>query len=249
MYSEEVVRLYELEHGQFEEDFHLYQSYALMTGGPVLELGCGTGRVMLPLLRSGYEVTGVDSSAAMLGLARERLNSHGVRGAGQLLQADLADLESLPSEHFGLAFCALNTWSHLADTTQALRVLQATHRVLRPAGLLLIDIEDPGHRVAGRGEILLGGVFQDGDETVVKTVASLYDVPSGTDDVTLIWDRTGGGALQRIVATTRMRPYSRGEVEQLLARGGYEVRELLGSWELEEYTGKGDRLVFVASRL
>ncbi len=248
MYTEDVARLYDLEHAGFEEDLHLYQSYALMTGGPVLELGCGTGRLMLPLVAAGYEVVGVDSSPGMLRLARERLQSAGQRD-WDLLCADLADLGSLRAEHFGMAFCALNTWAHLAGPEEAVRVLEAVHRVLRPAGLLLIDVEDPVHRVAGRGELLLGGVFSDGDATVVKIVASAHDPSSGADDVTVIWDRTANGGIERTVAHTRMRSYSRGELEQMLLRTGYEVRETLGSWDLEAYTGRGDRLVFVASRL
>lgn len=248
MYSEDVARLYDLEHAEFEGDLHLYQSYALMTGGPVLELGCGTGRLMLPLVGAGYEVVGVDSSPGMLKLARERLQAAGRRD-WNLLYADLADLESLDAERFGMTFCALNTWAHIADLEEAVRVLKAVHRVLRPAGLLLIDIEDPVNRVAGRGELLLGGVFHDGDATVVKTVASAHDPGSGTDDVTVIWDRTADGALDRTVAHARMRAYSRGELEQMLLRTGYEVREILGSWELEPHTGRGDRLVFVAGRL
>lgn len=249
IYTDEVARLYELEHAGFEEDVHLYRSYALMTGGPVIELGCGTGRLMLPLAQAGYEVTGVDSSPAMLERARHKLESSGAR-SWRLVQADLSHLDGLPSEHFGLAFCALNTWSHLWKAEHALAVLRAAHRVLRPAGLLVVDLEDPERRVPGRGELLLAGIFQDGEGTVTKTVAALYDPATATEDVTIIWDRLGdSGALHRTLTTTRMRPYGRGEMEQLLARGGYSVRELLGSWELEEYAGRGDRLIFVATRL
>lgn len=248
IYDEEVAALYELEHEGFEEDLHLYRSYALLTGGPVLELGCGTGRLLLPLAEAGYEATGVDSSPAMLARARSRLEAAGA-GPPRLLEADLAALDPLPDEGFGLAYCALNTWAHLAAPARALDVLRAVHRVLRPAGLLVIDLEDPERRAPGRGELLLAGVFRDGGEIVTKTVASIHDPSTGVEDVTLIWDRAAGGALRRTVATTRMRAYNRGEMEQMLARAGYEVRELLGSWDLAPYAGVGDRLIFVAGRL
>ena len=248
IYDEEVAELYELEHEGFEEDLHLYRSYALLTGGPVLELGCGSGRLLLPLARAGYEVTGVDSSPAMLARARSKLEAAGL-GSARLLEADLAALDALPDEGFGLAFRALNTWAHLAAPARALGVLRAVHRVLRPAGLLVIDLEDPERRAPGRGELLLAGVFRDGADVVTKVVASIHDPSTGGEDVTLMWDRTSDGALRRTVATTRMRPYGRGEMEQMLARAGYEVRELLGSWDLAPYVGAGDRLIFVAGRL
>lgn len=248
MYSEDVAELYEMEHRDFDTDIPLYLSYALTTGGPVLELGCGTGRLLAPLLRAGYEVTGVDSSAAMLDRARRKLET--VSGFGwQLVQGNLTDLPALPSEGFGMAFCALNTWAHVHDRVGALRALRAIHRALRPAGLLILDLEDPEGRPHGRGELLLAAVFADGDDTITKTVATVYDPSEGADDVTIIWDRTGDGALRRTVVQTRMRPYGRGETEQMLARAGFSVRELLGSWDLETYEGRGDRLIIVASRI
>jgi SAM-dependent methyltransferase len=203
---------------------------------------------MLPLARGGYEVTGVDSSPAMLDRARSKLETSGA-GSWQLLQADLAGLDALPDERFGLAFCALNTWGHLYDVERALQTLRAVHRVLRPAGLLVLDLEDPERRAPGRGELLLAGVFEDGDEIVTKTVASAYEPAAGVEVVTIMWDKSGRGSVRRTLTRARMRPWGRSEMEQLLARGGYSVRELLGSWDLEEYAGRGERLIFVATRL
>lgn len=245
MYTDEVVGLYDLEHAGFDADEHLYLSYALMTGGPVLELGCGSGRLLLPLARAGYEVWGVDSSPAMLRAARARLDGAGLRGV-RLVETALWELGALPSGRFGLAYCALNTWAHLHDSADALRALEAVHRALRPAGLLVLDLEDPERRSPGRGELLLAGVFADGEDTVTKTVASVYDPASGTDAVTIIWDRVRAGAVHRTVAQATMRAYARLEVGLLLGRAGFSVREEMGSWELEEYPGRGERLIVVA---
>lgn len=248
MYSEDVVELYELEHRDFDADLHLYRSYAMMTGGPVLELGCGTGRLMAPLVEAGYAVTGVDSSAAMLHRARVKLESLAKTG-WLLVESDLGNLSSLRAAEYGLAYCALNTWAHLVDPADALAVLRAVHRVLRPAGLLVLDLEDPEGRTPGRGELLLAGVFEDGDDLVIKTVATVYDPATGVDKITILWDRSGGGSVRRAVSQTRMRPYSLGELRALLALGGYAVEQVLGSWDMDPYQGRGDRLILVASRV
>jgi SAM-dependent methyltransferase len=247
-YSEEGARLYDLEHRDVLDDLHLYTSYAMLAPGPLLELGCGSGRLMLPLAEAGHDVVGVDSSSAMLERARERLE--GVPAARwRLVQAGLADLSSLPEGRFGLAYCALNTWAHLADPEDALGALRGAWRALRPAGTLVLDLEDPEHRAPGRGELLLAGVWEDGDELVTKTVASLYDPAEGVERVTVLWDRIREGVVRRTLARFIQRPYRRAELEQLLARAGFETRELLGSWELEPYRAQGDRLIFVADRL
>lgn len=247
VYTDEVARLYELEHAGFEADLHLYRSYVRLTGGPILELGCGTGRVMLPFLRDGYRVAGVDASGPMLDRARRRFEEARVSG-WELIEGKMAELDSLPEARIALAICALNTWTHLAEPDEALAVLRAVHRVLHPAGLLVLDLEDPARHTPGRGELLLGGVFRDGDDVITKTAASLHDPATGTEDVTVIWDRAAGDTIRRTVAETRVRPWGRAEMEQLLARASYEVRELLGSWELEPYRGAGDRMVVVAER-
>lgn len=248
MYDAAVAELYELEHGSFDDDAHLYSSYALRTGGPVLELGCGTGRLMLPLVRAGYEVVGVDFSEAMLNLARAKLAA--AQQAGwELIHGDVRDLDGLPRQHFGMAFSALNSWAHLTDLDDALRVLEGVRAALRPAGLLVIDLEDPERWSPGRGELVLGGVWDQPEGTVIKLVASVYDNRSGVEDVMILWDNASGGAVKRTIGRARMRPYRKAEMELLLARAGFGVEEELGSWELENYSGHGDRLILVATRL
>ena len=248
MYTDEVAELYALEHDGFDDDVHLYLSYALRTGGPLLELGCGTGRLMAPLLEDGYEVTGVDSSPAMLARARRRLQPY-PQLRWRLIEAELPDLSTSEPEQYALAYCALNTWAHLAEPDEALRSLQAVRLALRPAGLLLLDLEDPERWSPGRGELVLAGAWRQGEQVVTKVVSSLYDPASGTEHVTFLWDRVGDGALRRTLSRTRMRPYRRPELEQLLARAGFAVDECLGSWEMEPYAGRGDRLILVASRV
>ena len=248
MYSEAVVRLYDLEHRDFDADLDMYLSYARTKGGPILELGCGTGRVLSPLLAAGYHVTGVDSAESMLARARQKLSADfGARLT--LVQTDLRELAGVPDETYALAFCALNTWSHLYDPTGALAALRAAHRVLLPAGLLILDLEDAEFKQPGRGELLLAGTFHDADRIVTKMVATILDARTGVEDVTIIWDEVSEGTLQRTVAQTRMRPYRRWELEQLLERAGFEVRDVFGSWALDEYAAQGDRLIFVASRV
>src|SRR5579885_2989432 len=75
-----IAPFYDVEHAQFDEDLDLYQNYAELCGpgSPLLELACGSGRLLAPLAAEGYTLVGVDSSAAMLALARQNAQAAGV---------------------------------------------------------------------------------------------------------------------------------------------------------------------------
>jgi len=70
-----IARFFDAEYADYNEDLPALQAYAQRTGGPLLELGCGTGRLLIPFARADYAVTGVDSSAAMLQIAEEARDS------------------------------------------------------------------------------------------------------------------------------------------------------------------------------
>src|SRR5919108_3094164 len=87
-----IAPFYDIEHARFSEDLDMYQNFAELCGGSILELACGSGRVLLPLAREGYEVTGVDTSASMLNLARQRLQEAGGASRCTLVQQDICKL-------------------------------------------------------------------------------------------------------------------------------------------------------------
>src|SRR5579875_3765285 len=102
-----IAPFYDIEHAQFDEDLDLYQNYAELCGpgSPLLELACGSGRLLAPLAAEGYTLVGVDSSAAMLDLAGQHAREAGVEQRITLLQQDMRSLHL--SQRFHLAFCAL----------------------------------------------------------------------------------------------------------------------------------------------
>ena len=116
-----------------------YRELARKTGGPVLELACGTGRLTIPLARDGYKIVGVDASRAMLGTAAgkaaaENLDLKLVHG--DIRTVDLGQL-------FALVIVSGNSLAHLT-TNEDLRVgLANIRRHLAPGGLLAFDIVNP----------------------------------------------------------------------------------------------------------
>src|SRR5260221_4348162 len=106
-----IAPFYDIEHAQFDEDLTLYQDFAALCMGPLLELACGSGRLLLPLAREGYELTGVDTSTAMFNLARQRLQDECLTSHCKLVQQDICTMRL---EHqFLMVFIALDSFSHV----------------------------------------------------------------------------------------------------------------------------------------
>jgi SAM-dependent methyltransferase len=121
------------------EDIPFYVDLALHAGGPVLEVGVGSGRIAVPTALAGVPVVGVDSSPVMLELARERAAPHGV--ALELVQADMRDLPDLGT--FALVTVPFRAFLHLRDNGERLAVLRAIRERLRPGGTLAFDVFHP----------------------------------------------------------------------------------------------------------
>src|SRR5919198_856863 len=109
--ADAFARLYDLDLGDDPGDVDLYLSLARRTGGPILELGVGTGRVAVPLVEAGYAVTGIDSDDAMLGRARRRLAGVTDTPADRLtlVERDMRIARLPDAGSYRLALIALNS--------------------------------------------------------------------------------------------------------------------------------------------
>jgi SAM-dependent methyltransferase len=124
-------------------DIEFYQRLAQETGGAVLELGCGTGRIALALAQAGLPVTGIDVSDGMLAVARcnsERLPA-AARGRLTLVEQDMARLNL--GRRFGLVFIAFRSFQHLLSVEEQRATLAGVRRHLRPNGRLALHLFDP----------------------------------------------------------------------------------------------------------
>ncbi|MCS7006555.1 MAG: methyltransferase domain-containing protein, partial [Thermoleophilia bacterium] len=123
------------------EDIDFYVEEAIESGGPVVELAVGTGRVAVPIARTGIRVIGIDSSPAMLAIAAERARAAGV---ATLLDLRLGDLREPPvEERVPLVICPFRSLLHLESEVEKLRALQVAHDLLAPGGRLVFDVFSP----------------------------------------------------------------------------------------------------------
>jgi SAM-dependent methyltransferase len=246
-----LARFYDADHARVTEDIPMYLGFAQRVGSPVLELGCGTGRILLPLAQAGYRATGLDASSAMLAIAERKLAAAGLTPLVRLAQADMRDFRL--EERYPLAFIALNSFMHLETQADQLRALRCWRRHLAPGGLLVMDLFHPDLtsllEADGRLTEMARWTDPETGATVQKLCTRMVDLATQTISVTFMYDETlPDGALRRTLAPLKMRYLWRYEAELLLDKAGYVVEEVYGSWQLEPFTSESGRMVLVARR-
>ncbi len=241
---------YDLELGDFHDDIALYAGFAARTGDPLLELGCGTGRLLLPLARAGHRLTGVDISPAMLARAAARLTEAGLAGGVTLVRDDMRTLDRLGQARFRLAFCAINSFLHLPDGDGQRAAPQAVHRRLDADGLLILDLFHPHPDLLADydGRLVHEATFAGADGARIDKFASrTLDAATQTVHTTFIYDRLAAdGTVQRTVAPFTMRYVHRFELSLLLEATGFTLVDLFGDYDLAPFDADSLHMIAVA---
>jgi SAM-dependent methyltransferase len=245
------ARFYDADYGAIDDDLPFYRELARRSGGPILEVMCGTGRLLAPLALAGFRVSGVDVSGALLALARARLEAAGALDRAELIEADIR--ERAPGGPFALAIVAINSFMHLPTAADQLAALGHIRAALRPGGLLALDLFNPDPRALAEqtGALVLDKQFALDDGTaVMKFVAQQADLAAQTSHVTFVYDEIdAAGHVRRSTLPFTMRWLYRYELEHLLARAGFAVEAIYGSYDLDEYAGGSELMLTVARKL
>jgi SAM-dependent methyltransferase len=227
-----IARIYDPWSRSVREDIGFYIDQALASGGPVVELAVGTGRIAVPIAQAGVAVIGIDSSPEMLAAARAAAESAGVR---QLLDLRLGDLREPPvDERVSLAICPFRSLLHMETEEEKLRALRATHALLEPAGRFVFDVFAPSREdieeTHDRWLEREPGIFE----------RAVWDEGSRTLSLSV---RSDGGA----ATTFGLHWLSAPEWLRLLGEAGFEVEALYGWFDLRPYDGEED-MIFVCRR-
>jgi len=239
-----LARYYDARHGSFQEDVDFYRQLA-QGRDLVLELGCGTGRLLAPLAEEARLVVGIDRSAAMLARAQERLRGAGPGPRVSLVAADLRDWACQGAE---LAVAALNTLSHFTDLPSQERVLASTRRSLRDGGLLALDVPNPHVEMDARptGVAVLEATYRTPEGTLMEW--SVAEVARASQLLTIrsLYDLCGGSGIRRQTTVFDLYLYYLPELTLLLERAGFRVEATWGDYDVAPYRDDSPRLLCLA---
>jgi SAM-dependent methyltransferase len=226
-----IAALYDPWSRSVTEDVDFYVTQARKAGGPVVELGVGTGRIAVPVASAGVHVIGVDDSEGMLTICRTRAEEAGV---SDRLDLRLGDLRQPPVvELVQLVTCPFRALLHLESDEERLDTFRGVYRLLRPGGRFVFDVFAPS--------------MEDVDETNGRW---LEREPG-------IWERADWDLERRVLTLavrgdageTAMRLAWRAPEEWrlLLEQAGFEVEATYGWFDLRPYDG-GEDTVWIARR-
>ena len=243
-----IAPFYDVEHAHFDEDLNLYVNFAELCSGPLLELACGSGRLLVPLAREGYELTGVDSSASMLKLAQAALEQAGVAARCTLVQEHMSKLRL--GQKFRLAFIALGSFGHVCTRQEQRQTLVAVRDHLTTGGRFILDISNADVRYMEHlsGQMLHQGTWQREDGSLLSHfVSPASSLTKHLLELTHFYEEHWQGeAVQRTVTSTHLYLFERNEVELLLEEAGFEITDVYGDYELSPFEHDSPRMIFIA---
>ena len=248
-----LARLYDVDLLEDPGDLDLYLALATRTGGPVLEIAAGSGRVAVPLAEAGYEVTAVDISPAMLARAEKAAAEAGTGGRLDRIVADLVGLSLPGGARFRLAILALNSILLLDTRDAQAAALDTMARHLLPGGVAVVDVWLPSADELARydGRIGLEYVRVDPESglLVTKTAAAQHEQATGCVVLTAIYEEgEQGGAVRRWIREDRMRLLNADELGALAESAGFEVELVAGNYAMDPVGPHDDRAILIARR-
>ena len=237
-------------------DIPFFVDAAKDAGSPILEVGCGTGRILIPTARAGLEVVGLDQSPHMLAVCRDRLGqeSPDVRSRAQLVQGDMRAFKL--SRKFNLITVPFRPFQHLLTVKDQCACLESLRAHLTDDGRLVLDLFNPslealasrpdGQEVGEEPEFST----PDGRRVVRRHRIVAHDRFAQVNQVELLYYVTyPDGRRERLVHAFPMRYLFRFEAEHLLARCGFEVEHLYAGFDKSAYGSKyPGELIFVARK-
>jgi SAM-dependent methyltransferase len=229
-----LARFYDLENADFTEDLPFWADLAREHGGPVLELGCGTGRVLLHLAREGFEVVGVDSSAEMIARARRRIDlQKKTAGRIQIVEGNFSSLAL--GKTFPLVILPFNTFAHLTADSDLQAALGAISSHLAPGGRVVLALPNPIPIFGTPSEgLVLERTFRDEERNLsIQQFSSLrLDRVAQLGHILWLYDEIDStGRVTRASVPMVLRYFFPNELKMLFGQAGLRLLHLWGDYD------------------
>lgn len=224
-----------------EGDVQFYVEEAQKAGSPVLELGCGTGRILIPVTESGISIVGLDRSSAMLSIAKQnvsRLNAETQRRI-KLIEADMRNFSL--GQRFKLVMILYRAFLHMLTSEDQRRALRCIREHLTDDGLLVFNIFDPRLDIIAAHFGSLGTAMKKDSEfihpdtghRVVVWDSRQYDPGRQMLEQYFIFEELDdeGRVISKTYSPLTLRYVYRYEMQYLLELSGYKIEALYGDFQ------------------
>lgn len=257
IYRQQTAELYDTISTGLKGDVNFYVEEAQRAGSPVLELGCGTGRILFPIAKAGIEIVGLDAAPSMLAIAREKVAAlpDATQNRIQLVEGDMRSFDL--GRRFSLILIPFRAFLHLLSVEDQKQTLATIHAHLADGGKLVFNIFDPRLEIIAAHSGPFGSAIkklqefvhpQTGNRVIVWDTRQ-YDCERQvlTEDRILEEIDSSGQVVSRRYATLTLRFVYRYEMQHLLELCGFEVEALYGDFSRIPFRS-GEEQVWVARR-
>lgn len=243
-------------------DVAFYVNTTKEFGDPVLELGCGSGRVTVALAQAGFSITALDISEEMLARAEAKLAAlpEEVRTRINLAQGDMTNFELKASpphklaSKFPLIIIPFRPFQHLLQVQQQLDCLECVRNHLTPGGRLVLDFFQTDARRMHEPQFLQQREIAeyelaDGRKVRLTERVTAFHRAEQYNDVEMVYHvKHPDGREERLVMAFPFRYFFRYEVEHLLARCGFNVTETFGDFDRSALADNSPEMIFIAEK-
>ena len=248
-----VARFYDAENVDKIDDLNMYSRLATRFPGEILDVGCGTGRILLHLARQGRRVHGIDSDRAMLDRLESKLEAQPQLRA--LVHYQCGDVTHLQGDiKFQLVLLSYNLLMHFKDQEGQIALLRKLRGCLAADGQLVIDLPNPGPAFAAEDSDspALERKFLDPDSGHLIMLQSINYLDRAAQVLHVEWvydEIDGDGVLRRQIVPHQLRYYFLPELRLLLEHCGLRAVEVYGDTEGAPYTAESERLIVHAKAI
>ncbi|MBT9149662.1 MAG: class I SAM-dependent methyltransferase [Dehalococcoidia bacterium] len=234
-------------------DVPAYTNLAKEFGAPILELGCGTGRLLIPLAKSGFTVTGIDISEEMLAICRLKLDREGaeVKSRVSIVNADMRDFSL--EKQFRFIFAACNTIHHLTTTEDLTNALHCVYKHLTKDGVFIVDnsVPDIASMVGSNGkEEISEYVHPVTGRRIVSHFKPTYDFLNQLEhDDIVLEEYEDAEIIRRISCKVTLTYFFPRELNIILQHCGFKVFKECGSFKGDPLTGSSNEMIFACYKV
>ena len=256
---DQLASMYDLDMTDKTAGISMYLDYANAQGSPVLQLGCGVGRLLLPIASEGIDIYGVDSSEPMLEFVQSEMDTgpDEVKERITLIEHELPEFQQ--DMQFNLVLIAFNSFLNLLTRKDQQQTLVNVNNMLTDDGLLIIDILTPKHGDLAREWLrrkdvpIYRGLLYDEETstTYVRNDRVRVNLTDKIQETEMIYDTVyPDGRIEKAVRIVQTKYIFRSEMEILLESTGFNIRNYFSNYDSSQEFNNDDScsMVFVAEK-
>lgn len=208
----------------------------------ILELGCGTGNITIPLAKKGYDIAGIDISEEMLIVAREKSQKEGIELV--LLNQDIVDLD-FDLYDLDCVLCACDGFNYILNDDDIKSVFNKVYTLLKEKGIFIFDISS----YYKLSSILGDNVYGENREDIAYLWQNYFDDEDNIVQMDLaFFIKENDDKFSRFEETHYQRAYKNDEILNMLNSCGFKNIKLYKDFTFENDNGKGERIFFVCTK-